>query len=430
MSRCEWEAACRHGGTCALTGAAAFFDSIPGSFTLINGPLWCYFYAMKYVDNENPMAAHRFHCTQPSPQALVYGTEEALLAGLDFIRQNATPERVFVETNCSVSLVGDDMQGIADRANCLWPVYAMDGGGLLGSFEAGFAAASLRVEKEMRPGAKKEMAVNVLGLSTVHMKGREDAAEISSLLAEAGLSVLSMPGAGSRWEDILDAPRAALNVVVRDELGLSLARQMEKDFGIPFLSVGLPYGTEGTVAWLSEICAALGVSLPETVTEKAKHLKEFLLRKGNNLESLWGPLWFDEIFLSAPPSEALGIAEAVRSEWADTARMILHLQAASERTTPAADVIRQVGEDDAAMKKDYENWQGGLVLSSSHETQQLRRMGKHFASVHIALPSADEVHFSDTPLCGLRGAAYLYEAIWNAKLRMVSVDRLPLTVDR
>ena len=56
MSRSEWEAACHHGSTCALTGSAAFFDSIPGSFTMVNGPLWCYFYAMKYVDNENPMA--------------------------------------------------------------------------------------------------------------------------------------------------------------------------------------------------------------------------------------------------------------------------------------------------------------------------------------------------------------------------------------
>ncbi len=419
MSRCEWEAACRHGGTCALTGAAAFFDSIPDSFTLINGPLWCYFYAMKYVDNENPMAARRFFCTQPSPQSLVYGTEADLLAGFEFIRQNAKPKRVFAETNCSVSLVGDDMQGIADRAGLPWPVYAMDGGGLLGSFEAGFAAASLRVEKEMKPGARKEKSVNVLGLSTVHMKGREDAAEISSLLSEAGISVLSMPGAGSSWEEIMDAPCAALNVVVRDELGLSLARQMEKDFGIPHLSVGLPYGTDGTPAWLAKICETLGVAMPVSLQEKANRLKEFLLRKGNNLESLWGPLWFDEILISAPPSEALGIAETVRGEWADTAKLILHLQVKSEKTTPAADVIRQVSEGDAAMKQDYEEWQGGLVLSSSHETQQLRRMGKSFAAVHVALPSADEVHFSDSPLCGLRGAAYLYENIWNAKLRMI-----------
>ena len=44
-------------------------------------------------------------------------------------------------------------------------------------------------------------------------------------------------------------------------------------------------------------------------------------------------------------------------------------------------------------------------------------MKKPFASVHIARPSHDELMITDLPLCGIRGAAYLYERIWNAKLR-------------
>ena len=43
----NFKTSCHHMSTCALTGASAFFDAIPGSFMLINGPLWCYFYAMK-----------------------------------------------------------------------------------------------------------------------------------------------------------------------------------------------------------------------------------------------------------------------------------------------------------------------------------------------------------------------------------------------
>ena len=126
MSRSEWEAAYHHGSTCALTGSAAFFDSIPGSFTVVNGPLWCYFYAMKYVDNENPMASMRFSCTQVGPNSLVYGTEDDLRKGLSSIETYAKPERVFALNNCSVSLVGDDVQGIADQMDLPWPVYAMD----------------------------------------------------------------------------------------------------------------------------------------------------------------------------------------------------------------------------------------------------------------------------------------------------------------
>ena len=417
MSQCEWEAACHHGSTCALTGSAAFFDSIPGSFTLINGPLWCYFYAMKYVDNENPMASERFFCTQPGPNSLVYGTEKDLKAGFDYIKVYAKPDRVFVISNCSVSLVGDDTQGIADQLHLPWPVYAMDSGGLKGSYEAGFSAASLRVEQEMEPREKKNLTVNVLGLSRGHLRGGEDAVEIRRMLQEAGIAVASMPGAGSSWPDIMEAPAAALNLVVRDELGLALAKQMEKDFGIPYLSVGMPYGIDGTLAWLSKVCHALEIEVPTAYQNWAARLKEHFLRKGNNLESLWGPLWFDEILISAPPSEAAGLAEAIRSEWVDTARLTIHFQCKTDLTPLAADVIRVVGRDDREIGKDYENWKGGLVLSSSHETQHLTRLGKSFTSFHVALPSPDEVHFSDLPLCGFRGAAYIYGKLWEAKLR-------------
>ncbi len=418
MSQSEWEAACHHGSTCGLTGSSAFLDSIPDSFTLVNGPLWCYFYAMKYVDNENPMASQRFSCTQPGANSLVYGTEEDLKKGFAMIQSFAKPKRVFVISNCSVSLVGDDTQGIADKLHLPWPVYAMDSGGMKGSFEAGYSAAALRIEKEMKSLPVKPKSVNVLGLSTCHMKGREDALEIRRLLEKVGITVVSMPGGGDTWEHIMEAPSAALNVVVRDELGLSLAKKMEADFQTPYISVGLPYGVDGTLEWIQQVIDALGGGDSQPLQEEGTKQKEYLLRKGNNLESLWGALWFDRILISAPPSEAAGMAEAIRREWADTAKMTIHFQCQTNKTVPAADEIRVVGKDDVLIKKDYETWQGGLVLSSSHETMLLTRLQKDFAYVHIALPSHDEMHFSDVPFCGLRGAAYLYELLWNAKLRM------------
>lgn len=91
--------------------------------------------------------------------------------------------------------------------------------------------------------------------------------------------------------------------------------------------------------------------------------------------------------------EALGIAEAIRSEWIDTAHLCIHAQCETEKSTPAADAIRVVMKNEKEIAKDYEDWQGGLVLSSSHETHLLRRMGRSFTSFHIALPSHDEVHF-------------------------------------
>ena len=35
---------------CALAGAAAFFAGIPDAAVVINGPLWCYYYAMRHIE--------------------------------------------------------------------------------------------------------------------------------------------------------------------------------------------------------------------------------------------------------------------------------------------------------------------------------------------------------------------------------------------
>ena len=132
----DFKTSCHHMSTCALTGASAFFDAIPGSFMLINGPLWCYFYAMKYVEDYD------------------------LLAGLDFVKANFTPERVFLLNNCSVSLVGDDIAGIAAKAELPCPVYAADCGGIAGDFAEGYEIALLRVIAEVKKNAeaKRDLA--------------------------------------------------------------------------------------------------------------------------------------------------------------------------------------------------------------------------------------------------------------------------------
>ena len=70
MQPSEWENSCHRIGTCALTGSAALFASIPGSYVIVNGPLWCYFYAMKYIDDSMPGAAERFYCTQPDQNSV------------------------------------------------------------------------------------------------------------------------------------------------------------------------------------------------------------------------------------------------------------------------------------------------------------------------------------------------------------------------
>ena len=416
-----WKTSCHHMSTCALTGASAFFDAIPGSFMLINGPLWCYFYAMKYVEDYDASALRRFHCTQPEGNALVYGTEKDLLAGLDFVKANFTPERIFILNNCSVSLVGDDIAGIAARAELPCPVYAADCGGIAGDFAEGYEIALLRTIAEVKKNAKDKSdlaspSVNLLGLSPTYFRGEEDIKEIRRILETAGYHINAIPGGGSAWDEIMELPQADLNLVLRDELALKAAKELESEFGTPYLSAGMPYGIQGTLAWLEKINTVLPATNLKAVRQEAETVNARLQFRSSNMQSLWGPLWFDNILIAAPPSEAAGIAEAVRGEWADTGNLVIHFTEDTPLRPKAANKICVTGKDDAAMKETFENWTGGLVIGSSLETSRFVRLKKPFVNCNIVLPSYHEIIATDSPLCGIRGASYLFERIWNAKL--------------
>ena len=403
----DFKTSCHHMSTCALTGASAFFDAIPGSFMLINGPLWCYFYAMKYVEDYDASALRRFHCTQPEGNALVYGTEKDLLAGLDFVKANFTPERVFLLNNCSVSLVGDDIAGIAAKAELPFPVYAADCGGIAGDFAEGYEIALLRVIEEVKRNAKAKSnlalpSVNVLGLSPTYFRGEEDIKEIRRILETAGYHINAIPGGGSAWSEIMRLPQADLNLVLRDELALKAAKELQAEFGTPYLSVGMPYGIAGTLRWLKNLNAVLPAKNLEAVRLEAETVNARLQFRSSNMQSLWGPLWFDNILIAAPPSEATGIAEAVRGEWADTGNLVIHFTQDTALRPQAATKICIAGKDDAAMKETFENWSGGLVMGSSLEASRLVRLKKPFVNCNIVLPAYHEIIATDSPLCGIR----------------------------
>ena len=72
----HWGNICERVDTCALTGAAAFAAGIKDAKILANGPLWCYFYALRYLENAEYNMGERFFGSQPDNNAVVYGAEK------------------------------------------------------------------------------------------------------------------------------------------------------------------------------------------------------------------------------------------------------------------------------------------------------------------------------------------------------------------
>ncbi|TCL36561.1 nitrogenase molybdenum-cofactor synthesis protein NifE [Anaerospora hongkongensis] len=426
MSDKTWSNVCTEANTCGLTGAAAFFAGIPDAVIVTNGPLWCYFYALRYLEKPCTELGSRFYCTQAENHAVVYGTEESLLKTLEQIRQNCQPSVILIENSCAIGLIGDDIEGIARQAAMPCPVVCIDSGGLKGGFWEGYRAAAKSYFTAM-PLKPRRMAlpwtINLIGCTVGYYNSENDLRELKRLLSLAGYQVLACPGAGSSTAEIACMAQAELNIVVHEELGLELAQFLQQVYGTPYVSLLPPYGMEGTVTWLKRIGEIMWLEegRMQPVWQEVQELEQKIRVATLDAQRVWGDLWFESTLVAAPASVALAVAQAVRSEWADTGPVTVLSHSGSCACQPPAgiDQVLDGGCLGAGISKQLELLPGGLLLASSNEKALLQKAGiTDVIFQPIALPVYDEINLSDRPLLGLRGACHMLEQLWNQYIHL------------
>lgn len=419
--KAQWSNVCTQVNTCALTGAAAFFAGIPDAAIVVNGPLWCYFYALRYVEKSCAGVGKRFLGTQPDNNAVVYGTEDCLLETLGSLRQSLRPSVLLIENSCSVSLIGDDIAGIAGQAALPCPVVCMDSGGLTGGFWEGYRAAAnayFGVMPLKKRASVQPRSVNLLGCTPCYYNMENDLREIRRMLALAGYTVLACPGAGSSTAEIAVMTRAELNLVIHAELGLTLAQDLQQQYGIPYLSLLPPYGTDGSLNWLKAIGQVLpaGGNGRQAIEREADTLRSRLRAATRDFQLLWGEPWFERALVAAPGSVAFGLARALRSEWIDTGSLavVLHNGEAVYPVPAGIDAVLDGQNDSRAIEEHLVNLAPGLLLASGQEKALLQQQGvANVICQNISLPVHDEIILHDRPLMGLRGSYHMVERLWN-----------------
>ena len=411
---------CMQTDSCALAGAAAFFAGVPDAAIVVNGPMWCYFYAMRHLEYNLPLLSERMSCTQLDNNAIVFGAEEYLKETLEpYIKE--PPKLLCIETNCSGSLIGDDNAGIARTMGIECPIVVFDSGGLTGGFSEGYVKAgknvfetlflTAKIEKSKTDMSKKR--VNLLGLTTGYYNGINDRRELVRLLQLAGYEINACPGDGASYEDLLNIGNASLNIVVHHELGCELAKLLKERLDIPYVAPLPPYGTEGTKKWLKEIDAVLSAPKLEQVMNEIERVQKRLFLRLNDFKSIWGELWFDEVIVAAPPSIAIATAEALRGEWADMGRLSVVANESISADATNIDDCYVIGRDDKAIEDRYHEIERGLLMGSSNENSLLHRYGKNLQTFPIAYPVFGQVLLTDLPYMGLRGAEYIQQCLWN-----------------
>ncbi len=425
----QWDNICSSIDACALTGAAAFFAGIPDAEILANGQLWCYFYALRYLEHSAYDMAERFHCSQPDNNAVVYGTEKFLLETLARIQQSGRrPSVMLIENSCSISLIGDDLAGIARKASLDFPVVTMDCGGLTGGFAEGYVKACLNLLQTLPPANRKTVkgTINILGLTDFYFNGLPDREEILRILRQAGYKIAAVPGSGSTLNDIASIAKAQLNIVINEELGLPVAKYLKRRYDIPYIVAGMPYGIDGTKSWLQKIGQVIPAYTKDIFAE-CDNVKKLLTAYSNDLRCSWGRLWFDNVLICAPGTTALCLADAVRNEWLDTHCLQLVCRNKIETASlypVTADKIYQAEEHYDIISSLLQTSDKLLLIGSSNESSILIQHGKNFACCNIAYPVNDEILLTRVPFAGIKGSIHMMQRLWNAFIQNTKEENI------
>ena len=159
-------------GSCQMVGAAAALLCIKDSVVIFNSPRWCALTAERELCIANKTFEDRLYCTEARQDTLVFGIEEALRDTLNEVLNMHVPSLVSIITSCSMSLIGDDIKGIAKRFDAGLEFITMDAGGLTGGFASGFSKVLTQIASMVRGNSikknDKHIKVNIIGLSTAY----------------------------------------------------------------------------------------------------------------------------------------------------------------------------------------------------------------------------------------------------------------------
>lgn len=302
---------------CQMTGAATAFLSFKAACVLFNGPRWCAVLAEKELSSAVWGYQQRLFCSQIQEGDLLYGTEQKLIAAINEMAQTKMEIKLLgIITSCSLSLIGDDIAGICRNVIKDYPVLALDAGGLSGNFYTGFQKAMIAILRRFLPGSRTTVIknrVNLLCGCSIYPNSSGDIAEVKRILQTAGIEVGVCLGEDGCTKEAVEAlALAGLNIVIRPEIGLDIAKFLQQEISQNFLVAPIPYGLRGTLRWLKLIGSVLHVEpKQETLAKEIRELDRDIKNEFFDIRYDFYDLCYAQALIFAPHLQALNIKEAL-----------------------------------------------------------------------------------------------------------------------
>ena len=319
----------------SLSGILFALEGIKKTVVLLNGPTGCKFYHSAISDDRNlrqrtfdPLQySEAWYFGQPQipttyldSKDYIYGSEEKVVAALQHLDHRDGVELLCIVNSPGAALIGDDLQGIAERTIRNKQVICIETPGFSESIYTGYQTALRAVlDTFCKPIERNKVAESICNIAesttpegTEEMKGIEetvvkkrktvnligaciftkyfegDMIEIKRLLALCDIEVNCVLCTNCSLEEIRKIPTVDLNISLYPEYGLALAKELAQQYGTPYYDCAPPIGLDATEKMLCNICEILEVSATPFLEEckKARARSYVFIARVNSLTGL------------------------------------------------------------------------------------------------------------------------------------------------
>ena len=316
---------------------------------------------------------------------IVFGGEEALREALVRADKLYNTPLLAVIAGCAPAVIGDDIEAVVNSVELNKEVVWMDAAGFKDNMRKGYEEALVHLARLMKECETVKKSINLIGFCPDDFKVDADLKEIKRLLNSAGIKVNCVISECS-FHEFVNAPAAELNVVMGQ--GTELAEHMKKEFGVPYLEVGYPYGLEGTTDFINAICEHLHIEAKE------KEL-DFDLEPFKRIY-----LYLHELY--GTPVSVIGDFHA------EPMARFLDRELGFD-----VEVLNSNEDDYYTFEQNVRNSNTTILFGSSFERNIAAEL--RIPLVRFTYPVFDHVCvYDDAPFAGFRGAVCLTETILNA----------------
>lgn len=195
---------------------------------------------------------------------LARGSQEKVVDNITRKDKEERPDLIVLTPTCTSSILQEDLQNFVDRASItsksdviLADVNHYRVNELQAADRTLEQVVRYYLEKSRRQGTldqsiTKEPSANIIGIFTLGFHNQHDCRELKRLLQELNIKVNKVIPEGGSVKDLQDLPKAWFNLVPYREVGLMTAIYLEKNFGMPYISI-TPMGIVDTAECIRQI---------------------------------------------------------------------------------------------------------------------------------------------------------------------------------